>query len=193
MKKIKLSILIPVHKIHESLFFTLYENLTNQIQKENATDIVEILYHIDNGEISTGSKRNGLLEQSKGEYVIFPDSDDEVPDYYISELLKACESGADCFGMNGKMTTDGHSEIGWELSMHNPNLTVTKNGKPFYLRSTNHISGAKRELALQAKFPDLKLAEDKGYSQKLIPLLKTEFKIIPPMYHYKFTTKNKLY
>lgn len=193
MSNIKLSILIPVHINHELLFGILYDDLRRQIEEENATEIVEILYHIDNGEITTGAKRNGLLDRAKGDYIVFIDSDDSIPGYYVKEFLKASESNADCFGINGIMTTDGYNEIGWELSKDHPNLTVQRNGKPFYLRQLNHISCCKRGLALMARFPDKKLGEDGDYARRLNPFLKTEYKIIPPMYHYRYTSKNKLY
>jgi len=193
MQEIKLSVLIPVHTNHIPLFNVLYDNLKKQIAQENANDLVEVLYHVDSGEISTGAKRNGLLDKAQGDYVIFPDADDEIPPYYIKELLEASKSNSDCFGINGKMTTDGYNEVKWDLSKDNLNMTIYIDGKPYYKRTTNHITAVKRGLALMARFPDLKLGEDKGYSDKVVKFLKTEHKIIPLMYHYKYTSKNKLY
>lgn len=154
---------------------------------------VEIIVYSDNKKITTGEKRNRLLKIAKGKYVIYIDDDDEVPNYYINELKKACDLDSDCFAINGKMTTDGQKEIKWRLSKDYDNVTIKENGVDVYLRKTNHITAVKRELALLAPFPNKSNAEDKGYSDALNPFLKTEYKIELPMYHYKFSTKNKEY
>lgn len=187
----KLSILIPVTTKDEALFNILHAHLVKLI---NGRD-VEIKYHITNTQLnggpSTGSKRQGLLLQATGDYVVFIDADDWVYDCYIDEMLKACESGADCFAINGIMTTDGQLETKWYLSKDYKNEDRRENGKLVYYRHTNHITAVKRVIALHAGFPDKSNAEDKFYSDRLI--LTSEYKIEPPMYWYRFTTKNKQY
>ena len=81
-----------------------------------------------------------------------------------------------------------------EKRKDNPNKTVTKNNKPFYLRTTNHISPVRRSIAIECGFPDISNAEDKSYSDRILPFLKTERKIGNiPMYYYQFSTHNKEY
>jgi len=154
---------------------------------------VEILTFVDNKQYTTGHKRNELLKSATGKYIIFIDDDDWIEPWYIDELLKAAKSDADCFAINGWITTNGRQRIDWRLSKDNPNKTIYENGKPVYLRTTNHITAVKRELALQAGFPDKSNAEDQWYSNRVAPLCKTEFLIHPPMYHYLFSTFNKEY
>lgn len=185
----KLSILICSLTSREHQLRSLMQHLYNQIGAR--VDEVEIITLIDNKEKSTGFKRQNLLELAKGEYVAFIDDDDWVYDYYIDEMLKACESGADCFAINGIMTTDGQHEVKWYLSKDFKNEDGRENGKTVYLRHTNHITGVKRSIALAAGFPDKSNAEDKYYSDRLI--LKTQHVIERPMYHYKFSTQNKQY
>lgn len=163
------------------------------VLKPQLTPEVEVKLCIDNKEATTGHKRNELLKAAKGKYIIFIDDDDQVPDYYISELLIAAKSDADCFAINGIITTDGKNEIKWYLSKNNPNVTTVEKGVTHYLRTTNHITAVKRELALKAGFPNKSNAEDKAYSSALIPYLKTEHIISKPMYHYQYVTKNKSY
>ena len=55
-----------------------------------------------------------------------------------------------------------------------------------YYRTPNHISPVKRELALQAGFPEIAFGEDHEYSKRLLPLLKTETIIKENLYHYDF-------
>lgn len=201
----RLSILIPTLIKRKDMFNILLDNLIKQMGDFeiylNPTHnvkifkgaVVEILAYSDNKEHSTGYKRNHLLHISEGDYVVFVDDDDIVYDYYISEILKAIQSNPDCVGIKGLMTTNGHNEIGWELSKDFQNITTTRDGKPFYLRTTNHISPVRRDIALTIGFPDKSNAEDKAYSVGINPFLKTEVKIDLPMYHYKYISTNKEY
>lgn len=186
----KLSILIPSVIQHELFLIELFDNLNRQTLP--FPGMVEIL--VDKHETdSTGKKRNRLLEKSCGDYIVFVDSDDYVFQYYVSEVLKGTETDCDCMGIQGYMTTDGKSKIGFELSKDFNNETIRRDGKSFYLRKTNHICPVKRELAMKVMFPDKSNAEDKDYSEMLNPLLKKEYKIIPVMYHYRFSRVNKTY
>ena len=186
----KLSILIPTIPAHDVAFEKLHKNLLSQ-----KTDEVEIIVMRTPASIkggpSTGVKRQRLLEQAQGEYIVFIDADDVVPEYYISEMLKACDSGADCFAINGTMTTDGSKEVKWFISKDYKNEDVIRDGRTVYLRRTNHITGVKRAIALKAGFPNKSNAEDKAYSDRLI--LTSEFKIEPPMYWYRYSRFNKQY
>jgi len=169
---------------------TMLQELLNELNKQigAASGVIEVLTNVDNKELSTGAKRQSLLNQATGKYIIFIDDDDWVEPCYIAELLTACASDADCFGMNGYITTNGGNRIDWQLSKDHHN-----HGTAFYYRKTNHITGVKRTIALQAGFPDKSNAEDKWYSDRVAPLCKTEYKILPMMYHYRFSTLNKEY
>ena len=167
--------------------------LTELKQQRNDNPEVEILTYVDNKQFSTGYKRGALLFSATGKYIVFIDDDDWVEPYYIEELLKAAESDADCFAINGWITTNGKNKMQWFLSKDNQNETKFKNGVPYYKRKTNHITAVKRELALKAGFPDKSNAEDKFYSDRVAPLCKTEYKIDKPMYNYRFSTLNKEY
>lgn len=185
----KISILICSLASRKPLLDVLMAHLRKQIG--DRTDQVELIAVSDNKEKTTGYKRQQLLQLAKGEYVVFIDDDDWVYDYYIDEMLKACESGADCFAINGIMTTDGQHEVKWYLSKDFKNEDGRENGKTIYLRHTNHITAVKRTIALAAGFPDKSNAEDKYYSDRLV--LRTQHVIERPMYHYRFSTQNKQY
>jgi hypothetical protein len=175
-----------IQKLHELI------SILNP-QLEAAGGLVGFYVLMDNKQMTTGEKRNWLLRIAKSKYVVFIDDDDWVPDYYISEMLKACGSDADCIAINGWMTTDGDRKICWRLSKDNENKTIHENGEPVYLRKTNHITAVKLEYALMAGFPEKSNAEDKAYSEALNQFLKTEVKIDLDMYHYKYSSHNKEY
>jgi glycosyltransferase involved in cell wall biosynthesis len=161
--------------------------------EEAGHEFVELLVYTDTKGKTTGEKRNTLLNQAKGKYVVFIDDDDWVPDYYVKEMLIACTQEPDCVAINGYITTDGKDKIRWKLSKDYENITVSEKGELVYLRKTNHITAVLREHALKAMFPDKSNAEDKGYSEKLNQFLKTEIYIEPDMYHYKYSSINKEY
>jgi len=147
---------------------------------EQTTDEVEILVETDNGELTTGAKRNILLERAIGDYVVFVDDDDMVSDDYIPNILKAIESNPDCCRVEGTVSrgNNKHKFI---------NCLDTNNwGYLFHslVRTTNHINPVKRELALQVKFPDQDYREDQSYAMRLKPLLKTEANVEGIVYFY---------
>ena len=177
-----LSILICTLEERKEQLDKLLRHLRSQIINP---DEVEILINSDNREKTTGAKRNELLEQAKGKYILFIDDDDWVPEYFINELLKASESGADCFATNGIMFyVLKNISIQFFFSKDYTDHTLWVGNKPIYIRRTNHISPVKRELALQAGFPDITIHEDTVYSERLNRFLKTEYLIEKPMYEY---------
>ena len=133
-----------------------------------------------------GTKRNKLLEKAKGDYVVFIDDDDHIMPNYIWSIIQACSIGNDCIGISGIITTNGKNQRQWHISKEYKTWH-TANG--IYYRTPNHISPVKRELALQAGFPEISFAEDAEYSRRLLPLLKTETIIKGNLYHYDFIEK----
>lgn len=178
--EIKLSILIASTLDRQEMTYELLRGL-----QEQATEQVEILldYHETN---CIGKKRNDLLARASGKYVVFIDSDDHVPSGYVELIIRATQNNPDCIGINGILTTNGVNEQRWFISKQYGRWYLRGNQ---YFRTPNHISPVKRELALQAGFPEVKFAEDYEFSMRLLPLLKTEVIIKEPLYHYDYRTK----
>lgn len=206
----KLSILIPsiesrshvLSKMLENILLPQFINTDDGIWYENenakgcdlkiySSSYVQVIVATDNKSITTGAKRNLLLDWAIGEYCVFVDDDDEPYSYYVEQILKAIEGNPDCVAYNGIITVNGINSMEWRLSKDYPNITIQENGKSIYLRTTNHISAVKRELAIKAGFPDISNGEDAEYSRRLNPYLKTEAKINLPMYHYKCISKKE--
>lgn len=192
MNETILSILICTIPGRRQMFDVLQAHLYAQMTHLLNHDVVQVLWD-ESSIISTGHKRNILLQQADGRYIVFIDDDDMVPEYYISEILNAATLDTDCMAINGTMSTDGSREIKWRISKDYINQTILENGHPLYLRTTNHIAPVKREIALKGGFPDKSNAEDKAYSEAIHSFLKTECKIARPMYHYRYSTINKSY
>lgn len=184
MSKIKLSILICSLVERDSLLKRLLGVLENQ-----RTEEVEILINTDNKQISTGMKRNKLLESSCGEYISFVDDDDLVSDDYITRIFEAIKTSPDCVGIEGIMTDINSGKKNMFIHSLQYKSWFTKNG--IYYRCPNHLSPVKRNLALKAGFPNITVSEDHEYSKKLLPFLKTEVYIDIPIYYYLFNSKKK--
>lgn len=177
---IKLSILIPTLLSRDYLFHELLQSL--QAQK---TDEVEICSHCDDGTLSIGEKRNDLLKMAMGDYIAFIDDDDAVAPDYVDSILKAIKDNPDVVGMEGVMTTDGHTPLKF---IHSLEYKTWYEENGVFYRNPNHLNPVKRELALKAMFPEWSHGEDKEYSMRLLPHLNKEVRIVGPIYYYKYRT-----
>jgi glycosyltransferase involved in cell wall biosynthesis len=158
----------------------IFQNLARVLRSQSNQN-VEMLAALDNGEKSIGTKRNELLEASKGEYVVFVDDDDMVSPFFVSHILKAIESKPDCCGIEGIIT---QNNIGPKKFIHSIQYQDWFEKDEVYYRCPNHLNPIKREIALDVKFPDQSWQEDKDFSQRLKGKLKNEVYIPGPIYFY---------
>lgn len=183
-----LSILICALDERAGMLAILLRSIEEQVEKAGAKDKIEVLVEMDNRKITTGTKRNILLNRAKGVYTVFADDDDWLSPHYIKEIVKACESNCDVVGYKGWMTTNKNDRVDWKISKDLPYREVFEEGKRWYYRFNNHLSPIKREIALQIMFKDITHGEDYDYSVRLKEsgLIKTEVFIDEFLYHYKF-------
>lgn len=153
-------------------------------------DEVEILVATDDRNVSTGEKRNMLYQNAMGVYSVSIDDDDEIPKYYIEELLKAAKSGCDCFAINGTISTNGTDIKQWIISKDLPYNTVKVNSREYYQRYPNHITPILTSITKQFKFPNITVGEDYNWATQIhnSKFIQTEFTINKEMYYYKFKT-----
>ena len=190
-----LSILIPsLHKRRSSLD-RLLRSLYSQILSlpPDYAALVEVITDVDNKEVTTGEKRNRLLNRALKDYIVFIDDDDHVYPNYVRLILDAIQSGVDCVATCGHYSENGGALIFWKLSKRFQNENKHDGQRLVFYRKANHLTPVKRELALKAKFPHISNAEDKAYSEALNPYLNTETEITEPIYHYAYLTYNKEY
>jgi len=173
----RFSILICSITGRESLLGRILSLLESQKNKK-----VEILVETDDRKMTIGEKRNILLQRARGDYIAFVDDDDLVVNDYISKVLQAVETNPDCCGMEGLLISLSKKTKTKFIHSIRYDHWFVKEG--IYYRTPNHISPVKRELALQAVFPESNHGEDHTYSRQLFPLLKTEEYIEGPIYFY---------
>lgn len=174
----RLSILIATIPQREAELKSLMEIIT-----PNLTDDVQCLTACDNCIMSIGEKRNKLLEASSGDYVVFVDDDDIVPDYYVSEILKAVETSPDVVGIEGIITTRG---VNPKVFKHSLQYDHWFEEDGIYYRNPNHLNPVKRDIALEVGFKCVRRCEDRIYSARIKDLLKTEVVIPKVMYYYQY-------
>lgn len=156
-----------------------------QVLDRQLTPEVEVVTDISMN-YNIGTKRNKLLALASGKYVVFIDDDDLISSDYVEKILEACKSDCDCIGINGIITINGGAERKWDISKVHGSWWEQDN---VYYRTPNHISPVKRELALLAGFPEISFSEDHEYSMRLLPMLKTEVKILGNLYFYRYESK----
>lgn len=189
--KCQLSVLIATMPSRDKKLFSLIENLINQKLVKDlfgcyAMPSFEVITD-DSMEYNIGIKRQKLLELAIGDYVVFIDDDDRISPNYIQEILKAASYNPDCIGIEGEITFDGHNKRKWYISKE---YRYWHDNGGCYYRTPNHISPVKRSLALKTGFKPISFAEDKDYSDRLLPLLKTEVVIQGCLYYYDYV-RNK--
>ena len=192
----RLSILIPtVHNRRNTFLprileqvYEQYDHLSVDDQKE-----VEILVLMDNKTIMLGDKRNLMIEQAQGEYVVFVDDDDRLSKNYIHSILMATYEKKDAIVFLAEVSINGDTP---KVCHYSKDYDRDFNDNSNYYRLPNHICAVKKEIAEMVQFPSVLYGEDSGYSKKLKPLLKTETKINEVLYYYDFnseTTETQMY
>lgn len=176
-----LSILICTMPKRKAMLDSLISTLFGQIGDYP----VEVIAS-DTMRVTTGAKRNDLIQKAHGEYVVFIDDDDTVSDDYISSIMAALETKPDAVGFNGFITTDGKNKKEWRVSR---NFVYREIGG-IYWRYNNHLSPVKKSIALQVMYPDKSFGEDYDYATRLhkAKLIKTEVYINKHLYFYNYIT-----
>lgn len=140
--------------------------------------------------VSTGQKRNDLINQCTGTHFIFRDDDDWTHPDYVSEMVKAMQSNPDVITLQGWMTTNGGSRVDWIIKLGEKYEARTENGVTKYYRFPNHLCAFKKTVVQHIKFPHIWQGEDYKWALEIKErdLLKTEVHIDKQLYHYQFKT-----
>ncbi len=156
---------------------------------------VELLMSIDAGQVSIGTKRQSLLEQARGEFIVFIDDDDLISADFIAEVLSAHyrNPSADAITYRSKRYCDGVYEADCIYSIANTNNSgaVVIDGFKTYTRFPYHVTPIRRELALKVGFQNKDHQEDTDFAVALRPLIKTEEHIEKFLYFYWWRSDRK--
>jgi glycosyltransferase involved in cell wall biosynthesis len=171
----------------------LLRRLTNEIdrQKEKFTGFVNYKVHDAGRSMTTGMKRNQLIEQSTSDYFSFCDDDDMISSDYVEQIMTAIESNPDVVTFNGYMTTNGTCKRGFTIKLGSS--YEERNGH--YYRFPNHLCAFKRDKVNHVKFPEAWIQEDYIWAKTINDrkLLKTEVHVEADLYWYDFNTNKPSY
>jgi glycosyltransferase involved in cell wall biosynthesis len=180
-----LTILIPTLEDRKQYFYNLIEQLRDQQCEELA-----VLSASDNREITTGAKRNALLDMCTTEWCVFIDDDDQIASDYVEEHLNILRNKpqTDAIGFKGTIWTNGSQPHEFIHQHGNEYKEDKSSGVVKYLRPIMHINCIRTSIARQIRYPDLTFAEDYDYGNKLAQsgLIKNAEFINKTMYHYLY-------
>lgn len=182
----KLSILIPTTHRNKAEYHMLLQEIYAQI-----TDQVELLTCYDQKEMTIGAKRQYLIEQATGEYVVFIDDDDWIAPEYISSIMQAIEDNPDGIGFYQRCTSNGQFAGFSNLSGKYDEWADNVDGFA-HVRTLYHKTPIKRNIALKIGFDkSLRFAEDHDFSKRLKKsgLIQNEVHIPFVLYYYRHSSK----
>lgn len=137
--------------------------------------------------LTTGAKRNQLIEQSQSDYFSFCDDDDLVSDHYVNSIMNAIATGPDVITFNGYMTTNGFDRRNFTIKLG----SKYEERDGHYYRFPNHLCAFKRDKVRHIKFPNQHIQEDWIWAKEINDrkLLKTEVHVDSDLYWYDYITK----
>lgn len=186
---IDLSVLVcSVHTRYNTFLPKIQEQLYTQLAELSEADQqrVEIMVLTDNKQTMLGAKRNNMVEMAQGKYLVFADDDDRLAPDYISELLKATDSGADCIVFTAMVSLNGAEP---KPCYYSKDHRRDYNTPEAYYRIPNHICCVRKDISVKSSFPNVLYGEDAGYSKLLHMFLKSEHKIDKVLYHYDYNAE----
>ncbi len=180
-----LSILIPTLESRRALFERVHGQLIAQVAAAGLAEDVEVLHLRDNGERSTGWKRNRLIEQAQGEFVAFVDDDDSVSDDYLTRICAAIRSHPeiDCIGIRGTIRFRGTHPREF---VHSTRYSDYRTAGGRYLRPPYHLNPIRRSIAARYRFEDAFYSEDIDWARSMSSdkALEKEYFIDSILYFY---------
>jgi GT2 family glycosyltransferase len=187
MSKPDLAILIPTLSSRKHLL----ARAQAELDKQRAGHNVILLINEDQGEKTTGCKRNELIEVAANlgvKYIAFFDDDDMPGENYIKRMLEGIALDVDCCSLWGQIYWEGKKGKPFHHSILHKEW---REDSKYYYRCINHLNCVKLDLVKDIRFPDQVFGEDGqwSYAVRDAGVLKTEYKIEEVIYHYYVTKK----
>jgi hypothetical protein len=164
----------------------LLNRLQSVLDKQRAGKNVILIIAEDQGQKTTGQKRNELIQaalQNDADYIAFFDDDDLPGETYIQKGIEVMNSGMDCgelwgnYYVKGKLIKPFHHSIQYKDWYEE---------KTHYCRMPNHLNFQKLSLVKDIPFPDQVFGEDgkQSYAMRDAGIFKTQYPIKDILYHY---------
>lgn len=187
------SILIVTVGARTSEFQAMTANLHAQIEASGRADDVEVVVHWCNFETALGDARQALLDDARGAYVCFVDDDDELPPYYVTEVLAALDQQPAMVGWRQQIWIDGVIQ---KPTYHSLRFNGWSEDRHGWYRATSHLNPLRIDLARLGRF-DTPPPEDVAWAAQVeanLPPGTTSLDIDndKPMYFYRYSPSSSL-
>jgi len=180
---VKLSILIPSLPERIDVMSKIVEEVTKQSQGKP----VEVLVMLDNKKRTIGAKRNSLIEQAKGEYVVFVDDDDRVVPHFVEALCSKIEAepDTDCIVYDVAVNLNGKFS---KICKYGKEYRYGQDAFFYYRKPNSRMCYAKR-IAEKHKFLDINYGEDDEWGERASRDIGKQSRIPDVLYHYDYVDK----
>ena len=189
MKPLKLTICICSMPQRSRTLVALLEDLT----KQRRIDEVQILVNMDAGQQQRGVKRNYMIFNALGEYIVHIDDDDAVHVDYVGKILDAIDAnpGVDAIVLRGVRIDlhANHDALLFDYRVMLGDVAVTE-GEVLW-RSPGHLCPVRHDIVQAHPFPEIE-PEDLLWVAAIAPHIKTiaraghEGEVL---YHYLWDSK----
>lgn len=186
--EIKLSILVAgCLKRMSTTGVKLIERLLKQT---TGTPDVEVLWLLDDQKVSTGIKRQRLLDMARGKFITYVDDDDMVEEDYVASILAEIDPDrpADLITFMVRYYEDAHHRFDQDFSITYPHphdsATPHRKGTP------SHTMAWRRALVMDIPFANRYYSEDRLWVDVAMKRVIKERKIGRVLYHYRHISGN---
>lgn len=188
-----MSILIP------ALSSRPWQTVYNELQRQAAAfgQNVEILINVDDGQQTSGVKRQELLRQARGDYVAFADDDDRYSGVYVEAIMAACQTNVDVVTFDLQFEPAGVKRSRKIAKTERWRFGLNGDDRRHGQMTANHLCAWKRSIAQRVSwYPELGYGDDQLWYQPLLAsgIVSTEQHIDSVLYYYLYnaeTTANQ--
>ncbi len=147
----------------------------------------EIILCTDHKKLTVGTKRNLLIDEACGDYIVFVDDDDMVTVNYVQAILDKITRQPDVIVFNALRYHNGQRD---KPVIYGIEYSRDYSTPKFHYRLPNHLMCVRKSIAAQVRFADISFGEDADYARRLLPYLKHQERIFEMLYEYWYSDEN---
>ena len=210
MEESLVSVIVPVYNVEkylnqcvDSILEQTYRNMEIFLVDDGSSDLSSSIcdeyekkdnrvkaIHKQNGGVC--SARNTALQQAKGDWIAFIDSDDWIEKNYLEELINCAKVN------NAEIALCGYNRVtgNKKESINNSGNTIVLNSREFLIMLLNpqtgygfsHMKIYKSECIKHTLFnTDLKVGEDALFNEQIVPYVTKVCLLEKSLYNYRIS------